>query len=938
MKKKFYVIYALVALLCFSLSSAVAQDIYLISDYDAGANPLVASSGILTDDGGVDGDHSKYQSWTATIKPVVSTDKVKLNFTLADYWASSSIEVFDGLNEGAPLIGKVWTGGPATRAELIAYDKFIASNSEGVLTVKFTADTGGKPGFEAEITNLTPSQDDFKVESLTLGDDITISEEQKTINAVIRNDGTLAQDKNVILSVDNVDIETKATGNLANGEATTISFSWMPSTEKEYEIKVRLADDDDNTNNQLTHIELVYGADNLYENFESAEFPADLWQIEGFGIERFYEEATLNYSCFLREQGSALITPVLDIKTTSKLIFDAKNGMRSVSVFYEFAENDWRRLVIEEPNFPYNAYIRLEVSFIDFETRSLIEGQYRIKFVAQEGGDYYDRIVGPKLFFHDVNMKASDISAPVYGAANAPVNIDVAIRNMGKQDVADAAYTVELYQKGVTEDVLLQTVDGTALTHLSSTTLRLSHTFTTAEKVEVYAKVNIAGDGDNSNNATDVVAIDVFPEGIQEVTVGTGTDENINAPVKSNSEYSIVQMIYGFDKVNVNGTINGVSFFTKFTEEEVATNYIVKIGTTANSTYNFDTPEFIDETAFVQVFNGTLSAEAGTGELFIPFTTPFVYNNTSNLVVSVRREGGAALGTQNFVGTSYAQDGSGDFVINYGDAAAFDYTAVTGTVYNFLPNANFFIQRPMTNVSGTITDGTNGIEGAIVRLAGAETFTSTTDVNGHYSIRVIANEAYELSVTAIGYENIVEPNYQVGGDDIAGANYTMAVVTADISGVITKGGAPIWGATITLVGTTHTYTTDFTGTYTLTGVTMNETYDVSITASGESEYTTQLYVGEVNIERNFDILATNIESTLSAVTIFPNPAKGIVTIENSANCMLRVVNMLGEIVFTQNVTSDRQIIKYGDLVQGIYFFQITDGKGNSAVKRIVHNK
>ncbi|WP_289054084.1 carboxypeptidase regulatory-like domain-containing protein [Carboxylicivirga marina] len=937
MKKNFYVIYALVALLCFSLSSAVAQE-HRISDYDTGANPLVASSGILTDDGGVDGPHGLDQTFTATIKPEVATDKVKLNFTLAEYGYFSTIEVFDGTDVNAPLINKVWDHYVNSREALVAYDEFVASNSEGALTVRFITDSHVGPGFQAEISTISETNDDFEVYDILLSDDIIIINEGQTIGAVIKNNGTLTQSKNVVLSVNDVDVEVLSSGEIAKNETSNVTFNWTPLTEGEVTFKVRVIADDNNTNNEYSRNETVYGADNLYENFESAEFPADLWQIEGFGIERFYEEATLNYSCFLSEQGSALITPVLDIKTTSKLIFDAKNGMRSVSVFYEFAENDWRRLVIEEPNFPYNAYIRLEVSFIDFETRSFIEGQYRIKFVAQEGGDYYDRIVGPKLFFHDVNMKASDISAPVYGAANAPVNIDVAIRNMGKQDVADAAYTVELYQKGVTEDVLLQTVDGTALTHLSSTTLRLSHTFTTAEKVEVYAKVNIAGDGDNSNNATDVVAIDVFPEGTQDVTVGTGTDENINAPVKSNAEYSIVQMIYGFDKVNVLGTISGVSFFTNFTEEEVATNYIVKIGTTANSTYNFDTPEFIDETAFVQVFNGALSAEAGTGELFIPFTTPFVYNNAANLVVSVRREGGAALGTQKFVGTSYAQDGSGDFVINYGDAAAFDYTAVTGTVYNFLPNANFFIQRPMTNVSGTITDGTSGIEGAVVRLAGAETFTSTTDVNGHYSIRVIANEAYELSVTAIGYENIVEPNYQVGGDDIAGANYTMAVVTADISGVITKGGEPIWGAIITLLGTSHTYTTDITGNYTLTGVTMNETYDVSITASGESEYTTQLYVGEVNIERNFDILATNIESTLSAVTIFPNPAKGIVTIENSANCVLRVVNMLGEIVFTQNVTSDRQIIKYGDLVQGIYFFQITDGKGNSAVKRIVHNK
>jgi hypothetical protein len=142
------------------------------------------------------------------------------------------------------------------------------------------------------------------------------------------------------------------------------------------------------------------------------------------------------------------------------------------------------------------------------------------------------------------------------------------------------------------------------------------------------------------------------------------------------------------------------------------------------------------------------------------------------------------------------------------------------------------------SISGTVTSGSSGLSGATVMLTGASTFTTTTNVNGAYTITGSANGTYTLSVSLSGYTfsptsiQVASGSYLVGQNFVGTANPHSTYPT--ITGTVTSGGSALPGATVELVGTLITTTTNASGTYTLTGNLASGTYTLSVYLNGYS--------------------------------------------------------------------------------------------------------
>jgi len=72
------------------------------------------------------------------------------------------------------------------------------------------------------------------------------------------------------------------------------------------------------------------------------------------------------------------------------------------------------------------------------------------------------------------------------------------------------------------------------------------------------------------------------------------------------------------------------------------------------------------------------------------------------------------------------------------------------------------------------------------------------------------------------------------------------------------------------------------------------------------------------------------------VRVYPNPATDEINIEHAGvGSTIRLLNMVGQQVYSAVVSSDKEVINMGHLVRGTYLLQITQADGNRVVRTLV---
>ncbi|MEZ4778455.1 MAG: Omp28-related outer membrane protein [Flavobacteriaceae bacterium] len=80
-----------------------------------------------------------------------------------------------------------------------------------------------------------------------------------------------------------------------------------------------------------------------------------------------------------------------------------------------------------------------------------------------------------------------------------------------------------------------------------------------------------------------------------------------------------------------------------------------------------------------------------------------------------------------------------------------------------------------------------------------------------------------------------------------------------------------------------------------------------------------------------------VDNNLNSVSIYPNPAKSVVTIANAENANVVIYDLIGKVVSSQNNIANNQEISISHLQIGTYFVKI-EKEGQSTVEKLIVSK
>ena len=187
---------------------------------------------------------------------------------------------------------------------------------------------------------------------------------------------------------------------------------------------------------------------------------------------------------------------------------------------------------------------------------------------------------------------------------------------------------------------------------------------------------------------TQGVAQNVLP-----VTVGTGTSTTQALPFHNNYDYSHSQMLFLSEEI-VEGQIDSISFYYSYSTPKTINNAKVYLGSTDRT--RMSKGNFMSADSLTVVYEGSITFSQGW--VTIPFTTPFSYNGTDNLVLAFTNGNGDWNGTS---GATFRQTSTADTmaVLNYADRTpvTVNNAGTVGTYnygYKYRPNVIFHTVPP----------------------------------------------------------------------------------------------------------------------------------------------------------------------------------------------------------------------------------------------------
>ena len=163
---------------------------------------------------------------------------------------------------------------------------------------------------------------------------------------------------------------------------------------------------------------------------------------------------------------------------------------------------------------------------------------------------------------------------------------------------------------------------------------------------------------------------------VQAIEIGDFSANNQYIPSYNYYNYSLTQQIYTADEIGAAGTINWIAFYNEGAEKTRTYDFYLKATEKTSFSSNAD---WITVAASDKVFTGSVTMAEGTWTI-INFTTPFVYDGTSNLVL-------------------VADDNTGAYTNSPHMTCSVFNTNESQAIYVFNDNTNFDPMSPPTSSS-----------------------------------------------------------------------------------------------------------------------------------------------------------------------------------------------------------------------------------------------
>lgn len=143
------------------------------------------------------------------------------------------------------------------------------------------------------------------------------------------------------------------------------------------------------------------------------------------------------------------------------------------------------------------------------------------------------------------------------------------------------------------------------------------------------------------------------------------------------------------------------------------------------------------------------------------------------------------------------------------------------------------------------------------------------------------------------------------------------------------------------------YTEDFgDGTGTFTTFQTSHTYASAGVFTGS--LTAKYQLGADNGQKVSDLVTApasvnvctgiNQLAASNALVVYPNPSNGAITISNlTYNSTIELVNILGEVVYKEKVSTDSKSFDFSSIAKGNYYLKMTSSEGKVTVKKLNFN-
>ncbi len=205
----------------------------------------------------------------------------------------------------------------------------------------------------------------------------------------------------------------------------------------------------------------------------------------------------------------------------------------------------------------------------------------------------------------------------------------------------------------------------------------------------------------------------------QTVTIGTGTVLG-NHPIYPYYGYTYSQSIYYQSEIGIPGTITAIKFYYAGGANTDAIR--VYIGHTSKTTFS-STTDWVPVASMTSVYNANYSYGATTGWYQITLSTPFIYNNTDNLVIAVdENTAGYHSSSDDFYNTNVTGNRS---LYYYSDATNPNPTTPpAGTLTSKIANVQLVI-TPAAACTPAFVPGTASATPATICIGESTTLTLT---------------------------------------------------------------------------------------------------------------------------------------------------------------------------------------------------------------------
>lgn len=345
---------------------------------------------------------------------------------------------------------------------------------------------------------------------------------------------------------------------------------------------------------------------------------------------------------------------------------------------------------------------------------------------------------------HKTDLRAVNLSGDDQIQVGEQANESVFVENLGTEAVS--SYKVSIIDE-----------DGNVLSEKSETSLgagekkRVSLAWVPEAEgpKRIKAVVSTENDGEKSNDASNILAVDVLSPDNTAIKIGSGREfMSSSVPLNLGSRETASQTLYYANEIGTDrGTISSVELTACFATDHLTEAFEVFLAETDRDDYSDKGWE--DTSLFKQVFKGQVFIPEGTSEFVIPFDTPYEYNG-KNLVLMIRKMSDWFIVNKPLV--VYKSDNLRSTFCSYlrrGEMIPGDYSEREAVNVYARLKVNI-TKSPNGEVSGKVTDSDGSVAGAKVAVAGTQLFTFT-DNDGNYTLPEIAEGNRSLTVSKYGY-------------------------------------------------------------------------------------------------------------------------------------------------------------------------------------------